>query len=221
MQNLLLKKLQIKSGHVVKVDAAPENAAAIFGEIPADISFTYNSSAKFDALICFSINKADLYSQIERNLKEIKPGAVIWIFYPKKSSKIKSDLDLMNSWKELETYGLAPCASAAIDNIWTGLRLKLASEVKASGVGNAEIKQNEFAEFIDVDKKIVKLPADLEAILINHPSALQHFNALSYTNKKEYVLWILTAKQEKTRTSRLEKTLEMLLNGKKNPSAKG
>lgn len=218
MQNPLLKKLQIKPGYTVKIAGAPENAPAIFGEIPTDVSFIYSNDTKFDALICFAINKEDLYTQLETYINQIKPGIIVWVFYSKKSSKISSDLDLMNSWQDLNMQGLTPCASASVDQIWAALRLKLLSEVKTSGVGNAEIKKNEFAEFIDVDKKTVKLPVDLEAKLIHHPNAFQFFNSLSYSNKKEYVLWILTAKQEKTRTARLEKALEMLLNSKKNPS---
>jgi uncharacterized protein YdeI (YjbR/CyaY-like superfamily) len=34
------------------------------------------------------------------------------------------------------------------------------------------------------------------------------------------VLWVLTAKQEKTRTDRLQKTIGKLIAGKKNPSDK-
>jgi uncharacterized protein YdeI (YjbR/CyaY-like superfamily) len=56
--------------------------------------------------------------------------------------------------------------------------------------------------------------------LVNSPQALAHLEKLSYTNKKEYVLWILSAKQEQTRHIRLEKMVALLLAGKKNPSEK-
>jgi len=49
---------------------------------------------------------------------------------------------------------------------------------------------------------------------------LSYFNSLAYSHKKEYVLWILIAKQDKTRQARLEKTVNMLSLGKKNPSDK-
>ncbi|WP_316803462.1 YdeI/OmpD-associated family protein [Pedobacter nototheniae] len=220
MQNPLLKKLQIKPGYTVKIDGAPVDASSIFGEIPGDISFEYGNAPVFDALICFALSKKDLSSQVERYLNSIKPGSIIWIVYPKKSSKIKSDLDLMNTWQDLDLHGLTPCASASIDTTWTGLRLKPLSEVKTSNVGNAQIKHNEFADFIDVDKKTVTLPADFKAAISIYPDALQFFSQLSYSNKKEYVLWILTAKQEKTRLTRVEKAIKMLLNSKKNPSSK-
>ncbi|MFC3563596.1 YdeI/OmpD-associated family protein [Pedobacter jamesrossensis] len=220
MENLFLKKLQIKANSVVKVVDAPENAAAIFGDIPPDIFVKYAEDTAFDVLITFSITKAQLNTQIESNLKSINTKTIFWVFYPKKSSKIPSDLDLMKTWKELSVYELSPCASAAVNEIWTGLRLKLASEVKHSGLGNEQIKSNEYGDYIDPVKKIVKIPEDLAAILSLNSNALNYFDSLSYSNKKEYVLWILIAKQDKTRETRIKKTIELLSIGKKNPTAK-
>lgn len=220
MENLLLKKLQVKPGYVVKVIDAPEPQGAIFGDIPSNIALNYNEEADFNVLIAFTITKDQLHQQLKNNLKYIDNKTVTWIFYPKKTSKIKSDLDLMKSWEELNTFGLTPCASAAVNETWTALRLKLIAEVKPSGMRNDHIKTNEFGEYIDPVNKTVKLPEDLKTLLESHPKALAYFNQLAYTNRKEYVLWLLSAKQEKTRTNRLEKTLEMLLNNKKNPSDK-
>ena len=221
MENLFLKKLQIKAAYRVKVLDAPENAAAIFGDIPPDIPLIYGGDTDFNALIIFATSKATLNLQIADNLEQIDAKTIFWVFYPKKSSKVESDLDLMKTWKELEVYGLSPCASAAVNDIWTGLRLKLSTEVKASGMRNDHIKSNEYGAYIDPVNKTVKLPPDLEALLGNNLVALTFFNSLAYSHRKEYVLWILSAKQEKTRLSRLEKTVDMLLDRKKNPSEKG
>lgn len=220
MENLFLKKLQIKSNFIVKVEDAPENASAIFGEIPTDVSIRYNNPDNFNALITFSTSKKQLDLQIESNINQINAKSIFWVFTPKKSSKIKSDLDLMKTWKELEVFGLAPCASASVNETWTALRLKLISEVKPSGMRNDHIKTNDYGDYIDPENKIVKLPADLVEALTPFPKALSYFNQLAYTHKKEYVLWILSAKQEKTRQARVEKALDMLLNDKKNPSVK-
>lgn len=220
MENSFLKKLQVKPGFKVKIIDAPENAAAIFGDIPADVVMQYQDVANFNALITFSTSKAQLNAQIKDNIGQIDAKTICWVFYPKKTSKIPSDLELMKSWEELSSFGLTPCASAAVNETWTALRLKFISEVKPSGMRNDHIKTNEFGEYIDPVNKTVKLPEDLKSLLAVHTEAYAYFNTLAYSHKKEYVLWILTAKQEKTRTSRLEKTVEMLLNKKKNPSDK-
>ena len=73
---------------------------------------------------------------------------------------------------------------------------------------------------LDVDNKIITLPPVIDKALQGNPAALSFYQNLSYTNKKEYVLWILTAKQEKTRDERLLRLVEKLTEGKKNPSEK-
>jgi len=66
----------------------------------------------------------------------------------------------------------------------------------------------------------VRLPDEIKAVLEKNQQALANYEKLSYSNRKEYVLWILTAKQEKTREERLVKLVEKLEAGKKNPSEK-
>jgi uncharacterized protein YdeI (YjbR/CyaY-like superfamily) len=60
----------------------------------------------------------------------------------------------------------------------------------------------------------------MHTVLANSTAAMTFFDSLSFTNKKEYVVWILSAKQEKTKNDRLEKLTEKLLAKKKNPSEK-
>jgi uncharacterized protein YdeI (YjbR/CyaY-like superfamily) len=50
--------------------------------------------------------------------------------------------------------------------------------------------------------------------------ATDFFDSLSFTNKKEYVSWISTAKKDQTRTRRVGAAVEKLVAGKKNPSEK-
>ncbi|RPJ54433.1 MAG: hypothetical protein EHJ95_00120, partial [Methanobacteriota archaeon] len=58
---------------------------------------------------------------------------------------------------------------------------------------------------------------DLRQALDDHPPAGAFFETLSYSNRKEYVGWIEDAKGEETRRRRLEKTVALLLDGKKHP----
>lgn len=218
MENTLLKKLQVKSGFKVKVVNAPENFPAIIGDIPSDVQFSFDTEIDFDGLLVFAISKADLLNALK--IEKIGVKTVYWIFYPKAKSKLASDLNLMQSWEDLKTFSFTPCGSAAIDETWTALRIKPESELKRSGVGNTEIVQSDYGKYIDVANKIVQLPEDLAIELKKHSSAFEFYQSLSYSNRKEYVLWILTAKQEKTRLDRIAKTIEKLSFGKKNPSEK-
>ncbi|TKB98439.1 YdeI/OmpD-associated family protein [Pedobacter cryotolerans] len=218
MENQLLKKLQIKTGFKVKVVNAPENLPAIIGNIPADIAILFNTETEFDGLLIFAIKKAELLSALKIETIGIK--TICWIFYPKAKSKLASDLNLMQNWEDLKNFNLTPCGSAAIDDTWTALRIKPISELKRSGLGNTEIAKSDYGNYIDVANKIINLPEDLDIEIKKQPLAFNFYKGLSYSNRKEYVLWVLSAKQEKTRLGRIAKTVEKLSAGKKNPSEK-
>ncbi len=68
---------------------------------------------------------------------------------------------------------------------------------------------------LDLEKRQVVIPDDLRRALEDHPEALSGFEKLSHSQQKLYVDWILGAKQEKTRSHRIEKALTLLAQGKK------
>jgi hypothetical protein len=67
---------------------------------------------------------------------------------------------------------------------------------------------------LDVEERVVTVPAELKRAFRENPEARKAFGRLSYTHQKEYVSWIEDAKRAETRARRVSKTLEMLKNGK-------
>jgi hypothetical protein len=72
----------------------------------------------------------------------------------------------------------------------------------------------------DEAERVVDVPAELQKLLAKNPKAKTYFDSLSFTNRKEYALWISSAKKEETKAKRLKEILPKLLAGKKNPSEK-
>jgi uncharacterized protein YdeI (YjbR/CyaY-like superfamily) len=66
----------------------------------------------------------------------------------------------------------------------------------------------------DAGERTVEVPADLAAALAAEPSVEKAFTALAYSHRKEYVRWVTEAKQAKTRTDRISKTVEMVREGR-------
>ncbi|RYF16680.1 MAG: hypothetical protein EOO42_16330 [Flavobacteriales bacterium] len=220
MENALLKKLQLKKNFKVKLINEPNNLDEVIGSTAEISRLATNSSIEIDALLVFAVSKADFDQALELYATEVKPKTICWIFYPKAKSVLASDLNLMQNWDYMTKYSLTPCGSAAINDIWTAIRVKPESEMKRSGLGNAEIAKSGLGKYIDVANKIITLPDDLANELSENQQALNFYNSLSYSNRKEYVLWVISAKQEKTRLDRIQKTAEKLTLGKKNPSDK-
>ncbi|MFN2438862.1 MAG: YdeI/OmpD-associated family protein, partial [Chitinophagaceae bacterium] len=103
----------------------------------------------------------------------------------------------------------------AFDETWSafGFRIKTEADRKK----DAKPKVREIFNYIDPAKKLVRLPDDLSVAFEKNKKAKLLFDALSFTNKKEYVEWIVTAKREETRNDRVKGTIQRLEKGWKNP----
>lgn len=71
----------------------------------------------------------------------------------------------------------------------------------------------------DSEERIVDVPEDLKAALSKSKKAEAFYNTLSFTNRKEYAVWVSSAKKTETREKRVAESIRKLLAGKKNPSA--
>jgi len=216
----LAKKLQMKPGTRWLLFNAPDTYLTSLEPLPDGLEISFNADGSFDGVQLFVKDTAELAISLKLIIPVLKPDAVFWVIYPKKNKGVTTDLEMMSGWEVTKPYGLKPVASAAIDDVWTTLRFRPEENIKVSEGRNDNIRNNEFGEYIDVDNKQVKLPPEISDTLEKEITAMDFYQSLSYSNKKEYVLWILTAKQEKTRKERLVKMVEKLNDGKKNPSEK-
>lgn len=72
----------------------------------------------------------------------------------------------------------------------------------------------------DTEERTVEIPDDLSiAFSLNQP-ARTLFEKLSFTNRKEYVTWITSARKAETRAARVENCINKLIEGKRNPADK-
>ncbi|HVW97358.1 MAG TPA: YdeI/OmpD-associated family protein [Mucilaginibacter sp.] len=218
--NPIAKKLLIKPGKRWMFLHAPDNYLSALDPLPDDTSIVFAPVGNVDGVQLFVKNSEELIASLKIIMPLLKPETVFWITYPKKSSGIISDLEMMGSWDELEKYGYTTVSAAAIDQVWTALRFRPKELSKASASCNDEIRKNDYARYIDLDNRQIKLPEEMESVLSDTPAAMEFYQNLSFSNKKEYVVWILSAKQEKTKSERLSKLIEKLLAGKRNPSEK-
>jgi len=216
----LAKKLQMKPATQWLLFNAPNNYLATLEPLPEDVSVSFELKGSFDGAQMFVKDTADLTSSLKIIVPVLKAAFVLWIIYPKKSSGIKSDLEMMSGWDVAKEYGLKPVAVVSVDKTYTALRLSKEDQIKISEGRNDQVRQNEYGAYIDIDNRKVTLPPEVAEVLVKQPLAMSFYDSLAYSNKKEYVLWILTAKQEKTKSERLIKLVDKLLDKKKNPSEK-
>lgn len=67
----------------------------------------------------------------------------------------------------------------------------------------------------DEEERVPEMPEDFKAVLETNQKAKETYEKLSYSGKKDYILWITDAKKEETRRDRIEKSIAKLSEGKK------
>ncbi len=87
--------------------------------------------------------------------------------------------------------------------------------VNADARRGAGVKAGDFVTITlepDTEKREIKVPTPLQRAL--GAKLTRKLNALSFTHKKEFVVWYSEAKKEDTRARRVEKMKQMLSVGK-------
>lgn len=62
-----------------------------------------------------------------------------------------------------------------------------------------------------------KLPADVRAALVANAAALAAWHDITPLARNEWICWIISVKQEKTRLQHIERTCSELAEGKRRP----
>src|SRR6478735_8881857 len=137
----LAKKLQMKAGQQWLILNAPEDYFATLEPLPRGIALTCEPGKPVNGMQIFAKNSIELSELLKLLKPYLTDDTVLWVIYPKKSSGIESDLEMMSGWEVTKPYGLRPVASAAINKVWTSLRFRPEHLVKHSEASAASIRK--------------------------------------------------------------------------------
>jgi hypothetical protein len=74
-------------------------------------------------------DRAEFVSLGPPAIEAVKYDALLWISYPKRSSKVATDLTRDVMWKLTADTGLRPVSQVSIDAVWPALRFRPAEQV--------------------------------------------------------------------------------------------
>lgn len=223
MTQTLFEKLQYKEEKNLLIQGLPSSIEKQFSKLAFAKNVTpLLKSRRIDFALVFAINENQLNGILQDVLPALHDEAKLWIAYPKTTSKIVTNLNRDCSWDMVVNAGYEGVRQVALDSVWSALRFKRAEQIQHMSRASANGGQPEPIEGVDTELRTVTPPPELERLfqLKKNKKAADLFNILSFTNKKEYISWITSAKKEETRQNRLAGTLEKLHAGKKNPSEK-
>src|SRR3989442_13966266 len=119
----LVDKLGIKPRTRIAILNAPRGYRKTLGKLPPGMTVTATASGSFPFIHFFTASRDTLEAQLSALLRALEPAGTLWISWPKKSSGVETDIteDVVRA-VALPT-GLVDVKVAAIDDVWSGLKL--------------------------------------------------------------------------------------------------
>jgi S-adenosylmethionine:diacylglycerol 3-amino-3-carboxypropyl transferase len=114
----LLKKLGMDRARSIVVLNAPARYVEALG-----VSAACKLHADADVVQFFTKSAAQMKSQIGQLRSSIVPDGAIWISWPKKASKVETDLNENIAREIALAHGLVDVKVCAVDEVWSGLKL--------------------------------------------------------------------------------------------------
>ena len=114
-QTPLPKKLGIKDGSRVALQGAPRGFAEVLG-------VKARTRGELDVVVLFSTKRGELIRAFAPLARRLAPDGGLWIAWPKKSSKVDSDLSFEAVQAVGLDAGLVDNKSCSIDETWQALR---------------------------------------------------------------------------------------------------
>lgn len=216
MPTTTAQKLKIKEASTLLTIHAPKEFKTELGELPGNIKIS-DKAKTYNQIHWFVKDRAQLEEEVESVIGLLKDDVICWIYYPKGSSKIQTDLTRDKGWESLLKHKhLQWLSLISFNETWSAFAMRLKTE--ADKKKEEAPKERAIFQYIDAAKKLVFLPDDLAEALKAAPKEKAYFEGLAFSHKKEYVEWIVSAKREETRKKRLGEMIERLQKGWRNPA---
>ena len=127
----LAKKLGIKEATRILPLHAPDEYARMLDPIPPGVHVERRAGPAVDVAHVFVTRQADLKRQLSVLRAKLRPDAVVWVSWPKKTSKVPTDISEDTIRAVALPMGLVDIKVCTIDETWSGLKLVLRKELRA------------------------------------------------------------------------------------------
>lgn len=126
----LAKKLGLKDGCVVAILGEPPGYRMLLAPLPPGVEFTDRASEATGIAQVFVTGRDALAVHLASLRKTLKPDAALWVSWPKKASKVPTDIT-EDTVRELALpLGFVDIKVCAIDAVWSGLKLVVRKELR-------------------------------------------------------------------------------------------
>ena len=118
----LPKKLGIRTGHRLLLLGAPEEfLPEDLGPLP-DVTVLRRPTPPVDVAVAFAVTRDELARRFDAARAALAADGGLWVAYPKKASKVPTELDFTAVQQHGLDAGLVDNKSCAVTEVWSGLR---------------------------------------------------------------------------------------------------
>lgn len=118
------QKLLFKEGYKVLLLNEPQGYKKTLGELPAKAAISKDAGGSFDLIQIFIGSQKELESGLKKIKGCLKPAGLLWLTYPKGTSKVKVDINRDTIRGYVEANGYKTVSLIAVDETWSALRVK-------------------------------------------------------------------------------------------------
>jgi hypothetical protein len=120
----LAKKLGIKPGFTILLDGAPADYPS------KDATLARSLSDRVDIIHIFTASADALNAKLHKLRDRMRDDAVVWVSWPKKSSKVPTDITEDVIRDVALPLGFVDIKVCAVDDVWSGLKLVIRRELR-------------------------------------------------------------------------------------------
>jgi hypothetical protein len=126
----LATKLGIRPDFTIFVDGAPADYVALLAPLPSGVTFVRKLTKSVDLIHLFTKSAAELDAELRSWRHTMKSDGTIWISWPKKASKVPTDITEDVIRKIALPMGFVDVKVCAVDETWSGLKLVVRKELR-------------------------------------------------------------------------------------------
>ena len=109
---------------------APEGFADLLGELPDGVRVLARAAPDLDLAVLFVTERRALERRLPRLHDKLAPAGMIWVAWPKRASKVPTDMTEDVVRDVALPRGLVDVKVCAIDETWSGLKLVIRRELR-------------------------------------------------------------------------------------------
>lgn len=117
------KKLGIKAGFKIKVINPPEAYLQWLGPLPEGVEWLQGQKELVDMIHFFTKQESELQALLPQLSRQIKVNGMIWVSWPKKASKVSTDITEDTIRNVALAIGLVDVKVCAVNEVWSALKL--------------------------------------------------------------------------------------------------